>query len=92
MQIGDKEILNLFNNLETKEKGFTLLVKKYSKPIYWHIRKILLHHEDTNDVLQNMFYKIWKIFNFRQNLNYTWIFVLHIMKQYHLSTNQKQNI
>jgi len=76
MQIGDKEILNLFNNLETKEKGFTLLVKKYSKPIYWHIRKILLHHEDTNDVLQNVFIKIWEnLHNFRQESKlYTWIF------------------
>jgi RNA polymerase sigma factor (sigma-70 family) len=76
MQIEDKDILELFENPETKEKGFALLVKKYSKPTYWHIRKILLHHEDTNDVLQNVFIKIWEnLHNFRKESKlYTWIF------------------
>lgn len=75
-EIDDQEILDLFNNNATKERSFTLLVKKYQERLYWHIRRILIHHEDTNDVLQNMFVKVWRsLENFRQDSSlYTWMY------------------
>lgn len=75
-EIDDQEILDLFNNEQTKEKSFSLLVKKYQERLYWHIRRILVHHEDTNDVLQNMFVKVWRsLDNFRQDSSlYTWMY------------------
>ena len=76
IEIEDSEILNLFLNEQTREKAFSLLVKKYQERLYWHIRRMLVHHEDTNDVLQNMFVKIWRsLANFRQDSSlYTWMY------------------
>lgn len=76
IEIEDSEILNLFQNEQSREKAFTLLVKKYQERLYWHIRRMLVHHEDTNDVLQNMFVKIWRsLANFRQDSSlYTWMY------------------
>ncbi len=45
---------------KTKEKAFTKLLDQYQQRLYWHIRKIVLLHEDANDVLQNTFIKIHK--------------------------------
>lgn len=72
----DIEILEIFHNPSTKEKGFNLLVKKFQEPIYWHLRRILVQHEDTNDVMQNVFLKIWQhLDKFREDSKlYTWIY------------------
>lgn len=75
-KIADTEILELFHNPDTKEKGFNLLVKKFSEPIYWHLRRILIDHEDTNDVMQNVFLKTWQYLDkFREDSKlYTWLY------------------
>lgn len=74
--IEDKEILAYFSKPETREKGFQLLVSKYKEPIYYHVRRILVDHEDANDVVQNVFIKIWKnLESFREDSKlYTWIY------------------
>jgi len=62
----ETEILSLLNNLFTKEKGFNMLVSEYSKQLYWQIRELAKNHEDTNDILQNVFIKVWRyIDNFK---------------------------
>lgn len=72
----DKELLFLFKNEETKEKGFTAIVKKYQEKLYWHVRRMVVEHEDANDVLQNMFIKVWNALeNFREDSQlYTWLY------------------
>jgi len=74
--VEDQDILDLFRKEETKEKAFSILVKKYQERLYWHIRRMLIHHEDTNDVLQNMFVKVWRSLDqFRQDAAlYTWLY------------------
>lgn len=74
--IQDEEILSLFEQTDQKEKAFSLLVKKYQERLYWHIRRMLVNHDDTHDVLQNMFIKVWKgLANFRQDSSlYTWLY------------------
>ncbi|MAU54686.1 MAG: sigma-70 family RNA polymerase sigma factor [Flavobacteriales bacterium] len=73
-----------------KDKGsqnnsFEILLDKYKEPIYWHIRKIVLDHDDAHDVLQNTFIKVFKaINNFKeQSKLYTWI--------YRIATNESLN-
>ena len=44
---------------ETRRKAFSTLVSTYGEKLYWHIRKLVLTHEDSNDVLQNTFIKAW---------------------------------
>lgn len=75
-EINDQDILDLFQQENTREKAFSLLVKKYQEKLYWHIRRMLVHHEDTNDVLQNMLIKVFRnLEKFRQDAGlYTWLY------------------
>ncbi|WP_372751106.1 RNA polymerase sigma factor [Labilibaculum sp.] len=72
----DEEILELFHNKKTQSEAFSLLVKKYQERLYWQIRKIVLLHDDSDDILQNTFVKIWKgLHNFRSDSQlFTWMF------------------
>lgn len=75
-KISDTEILERFKNPATKEAAFTLLMQKYQEKIYWIIRRIVIDHEDANDVCQNMFIKVWRnLDNFKENSQlYTWLY------------------
>ena len=56
--------------------GFRLVVEKYSSKLYWHIRRLVIIHEDADDALQNTFINAWRnIENFRSESSiYTWLF------------------
>ena len=75
-QTDDLELLQSFKDPATRERAFTGIIKKYQEKLYWHIRRMLVDHEDTNDVLQNMFIKVWKgLENFREDSQlYTWLY------------------
>ena len=47
-------------DVRTKEKAFRELISLYKERLYWHIRKIVISHDDTDDVLQNTFIKVCK--------------------------------
>ena len=72
----DKELLNQFREPSTKEAGYTRIIKKYQEKLYWHVRRMVVQHEDANDVLQNMFIKVWNgLDNFREDSQlYTWLY------------------
>jgi RNA polymerase sigma factor (sigma-70 family) len=72
----DMELLRQFRIPESKEKAFTSIIKKYQEKLYWHIRRMVLDHEDANDVLQNVFIKVWNgLENFREDAQlYTWLY------------------
>lgn len=74
--IDDKELLLQFANPSTKERAYTSIIKKYQEKLYWHIRRMVVGHEDANDVLQNMFIKVWRgLENFREDSQlYTWLY------------------
>ncbi len=74
--IDDKELLLQFKTAATKEKAFTAIIKKYQEKLYWHIRRMVVQHDDANDVLQNMFIKVWNgLDNFREDSQlYTWLY------------------
>jgi len=75
-EYSDNELIDLFKQGENSNYAFNLLVKKYQEKIYWHIRKIVINHEDTDDVAQNTFIKIYKnLNNFRKDSQlFTWIY------------------
>ena len=58
--IEDDYILKLFHENNREQDAFRLLVDKYKERLYWHIRKIVISHEDADDILQNVFVKIWQ--------------------------------
>lgn len=57
----DEEVLIIqLKDPKTREASFRELVKVHKERLYWHIRKIVLNHDDTDDVLQNTFIKVFK--------------------------------
>ena len=80
MENSDSEILALFGDMKTREKGFQLLIVKYQQRIYWQIRKMVNIHEDTDDVMQNVFIKVWNnLGKFKGNSQlYTWIYRISV--------------
>jgi RNA polymerase sigma factor (sigma-70 family) len=74
--IQDTELLLQFRDPETKERAFTAIIRKYQEKLYWHIRRMVVEHEDANDVLQNVFIRVWNgLENFREDSQlYTWLY------------------
>jgi RNA polymerase sigma-70 factor (ECF subfamily) len=72
----DKELLVLFRTEDKKHYAFNSLVSKYQERLYWHIRKLVIDHQDTDDVLQNTFIKIWNgLADFREASQlFTWLY------------------
>ncbi|MBK7524126.1 MAG: RNA polymerase sigma factor [Saprospiraceae bacterium] len=72
----DENILEFIRNPEKKEYGYRLLVKKYQERLYYHIRNLVKTHENTDDVLQNTFVKIFKNIDSFENKSslFTWIY------------------
>lgn len=72
----DEQILELLRSDRTFERGFRLLMMQYKERLYWHIRRLVLVHEDADDVLQNTFIKIYKgILQFEgKSKLYTWLY------------------
>ena len=74
-EASENKITNFLANGNLSE-AFDIIVEQYKKRLYWHIRKIVIIHEDTDDVLQNTFVKVWRYLEkFNQNSKiYTWLF------------------
>ena len=72
----DQDLIELLLNTKTQNDGFKKLVQLYQKPLYYHIRNIVLNHDDTDDVLQNTFIKVFtNISKFKgESKLYSWIY------------------
>ncbi|WP_199141345.1 RNA polymerase sigma factor [Pedobacter sp. ASV12] len=75
-QAEDSEILQKFGVEKTRNEAFNLLLQKYQQKIYWHIRRLVIDHDDADDLVQESFVKVWKnLGNFRSDSQlYTWIY------------------
>lgn len=75
-QANDHLLVASFKNEKLKEASYTQLIRKYQERLYWHIRRMVVEHEDTNDILQNVFIKVWRnLAEFREESNlYTWLY------------------
>ncbi len=78
-------IISKIKKEETKNYGFNLLLKEYQERIYWHIRKMVVRHDDTDDLTQEVFIKVWNnLDKFRAESSlFTWI--------YRIATNECLN-
>ena len=72
----DQDILEGFGTTEGRNMAFNLLVDRYKQRLYWHIRRMVINHDDADDVLQNTFIKAYKgLKDFRQESQlYTWLY------------------
>lgn len=69
-------IIEKIKNEETLNYGFNLLVREYQERVYWHVRKMVIDHDDADDLVQEIFVKVWKNLNsFREDAKlFTWIY------------------
>ena len=74
--IAETTLIEQLKNPLTQEQAFSTLMSLYKERLYWHIRKIVISHDDADDVLQNTFVKVWKnLNNFREESGlYTWLY------------------
>ena len=76
IELEDKELIEMLRNPLQREEGFRILVNEFKKRLYWHIRTLVLVHDDADDVLQNTFIKIYRnVGKFRgESALFTWMF------------------
>lgn len=93
IQQDDKALLAIYRDPATREKGFTYIIQKYQERLYWHVRRLVLDHDDANDVLQNVFVKVWKnLEGFREDAQlYTWLYKIATNECLTFLEKQKKN-
>lgn len=74
--IDDEDIISCLQDPEKQYYAFGVIVKKYERTLYFHIRRMVISHEDANDLLQDTFYKAFvNVQNFRsESAIYTWLY------------------
>jgi RNA polymerase sigma factor (sigma-70 family) len=75
-QSSDKFLIAMFRVESSKKEAFQKLLAKYQRKVYWQVRRIVINHDDADDVVQNTFIKVWeKLDSFREDSQfYTWLF------------------
>lgn len=79
-KFSEEQLLDELRDPRTQRQGFAKLVSEYSERLYWQIRKMVLSHDDANDILQDVFVKAWiNIDNFRGEAKLTtWLYRIAI--------------
>ena len=90
--IDEKALSKQLHDASTKEAAFTRLVREYQEPLYWQIRRMVVVHDDADDVLQNTFIKAWSaIDSFRgESRLQTWLFRIAINESLNYLNKKKQ--
>ena len=92
--INEPKILQQLHDSRQREQAFTLVVREYQEPLYWQIRRMVLCHEDANDVLQNTFLKAWSsldTFRGESKLS-TWLFRIAVNESLNHLEKQKKSV
>lgn len=87
----EKELMEKLSNPATQRKAFEQVVRQYSEPLYWQVRRIVLSHEDANDVMQNVMMKAWmNLDTFRKASKLsTWLYRIAINESLDFVRHQK---
>ncbi|MEM1119371.1 MAG: RNA polymerase sigma factor [Bacteroidota bacterium] len=90
----DTQILSFVQNPAHVEKGFRLLLATYQERLYWHIRKLVIEHEDANDVLQNVLIKVYRnIQKFEGKAQlFTWLYRIATNESLTFLTRKKKKL
>ena len=89
----EKEIIALLQDPTRQREAFEAIVKEYSEQLYWQIRRLILSHDDANDILQNTFIKAWtNIDYFRGDARMsTWLYRIALNECLTFINKQKAN-
>ena len=91
MNYDDKTITQMLSDPKKQRQAFSMVVSQYSEPLYWKIRRIVLNHDDANDVLQNVFLKAWiNLGDFQQKSKIsTWLYRIAVNESLDFLRRQK---
>ena len=91
MNYDDKTITQMLSDPKKQRQAFSMVVSQYSEPLYWKIRRIVLNHDDANDVLQNVFLKAWNnLDDFQQKSKIsTWLYRIAVNESLDFLRRQK---
>ncbi len=92
--IDENELVKQLQDPKTASAAFNVLLKTYSQPVYWQIRKMVLNHDDANDLVQNVFLKAWNnLQNFRGDAKLsTWLFKIAVNESINFINKEKQRL
>jgi RNA polymerase sigma factor (sigma-70 family) len=87
----DQDLIAAFGAPATKNKAFECLLDKYQKRVYWHVRRIVIDHDDADDVSQNTFIKVWtQLDSYRGDSKfYTWLYRVATNEALHFLNKKK---
>ena len=90
--IDEKELVKALQEPARSKEAFETLLHIYEKPLYWHIRKMVLNHDDANDLLQTTFLKAWKnLHNFRGDAKLsTWLYKIAVNESLNFIHKERQ--
>jgi len=94
MAIKEDDILILMRESSSMDKAFTLIIERFKEPLYWHIRRMVINHQDADDVIQNTFIKIWtnlSKFSGKSKL-YTWLYRIATNESISFINKNKRNL
>ena len=89
--IDEKELVKQLQDEKTASRAFETLLKTYTEPVYWQIRRMVLNHDDANDIVQNVFIKAWtNLHNFRGDAKLsTWLFKIAVNESINFINKEK---
>ena len=91
MAIDEEQLVAMLSNPSTQRKAFEMVVRQYSEQLYWQVRRIVLTHDDANDVMQNVMLKAWtNLDHFRKDSKLsTWLYRIAINESLDFVRRQK---
>lgn len=75
-KLSEEYLLSLLRRIDSRKEGMSALVEEYQMPLYWHVRKLVVNHDDARDILQEVFLRIWRnIDQFKGDSKlFTWLY------------------
>lgn len=92
MSINDNGIIDTLK--ESPERGFRMLMMKYQEPLYWHIRRLLVSHDDAQDAAQETFVRIYRSFDqYRGDCSFrSWIYRIATNEALRIISKRRQEV
>ena len=92
MSINDNVIIDTLK--ESPERGFRILMMKYQEPLYWHIRRLVVSHDDAQDAAQETFVRIYRSFDqYRGDCSFrSWIYRIATNEALRLISKRRQEV
>lgn len=92
MSINDNDIIDTLK--ESPERGFRMLMMKYQEPLYWHIRRLVVSHDDAQDAAQETFVRIYRSFDqYRGDCSFrSWIYRIATNEALRIISKRRQEV